>query len=540
MYLFRRSRIYLALLLAGFLSSILIRVKLWSTPVAFSIVHFYLGAILLVWALSVQKRVTDRRLRGLVFWIVGLILMLFMLQILRYDLITDENSAIRRLCWYAYYIPMATMPLACFHMSLSVHRRADCPLPPVVRWANLLCVLLMAGILTNDLHHLAFSSLMGAPMGAEGERHGIIIWLFTAYTAVLLASSFFIIIVRCLKHGGIRYQWLPALPLIWTGYALIAYGLNMDLRIAGVRLYQLGEIYCVGLVSFLECCIQVGLIPANMEYENLFKLAGIPAVILDSRGQLVYSGAGASYPFLEDDRTQIGRHPIAGGEVVWAVNTEHIQALNRQLEEAAQRMEARNAYLSAEYHIKKQRAEAEQRNRLYDQIYRIVEPQLIRIDRMLDGAEGDVKPALPKIAVLCAYVKRRSNMELIASEGRLPSEELATAVSESLEYIRLMGASAALTGAGSALLPAAMVTEAYECFERLAETCLDSPCDMLVSLRTAEGSLRLRMMLKAGDFHFDVPCEREPDGFSRKLEITSEGQDTVIVLSLAEEGRRAP
>ena len=515
----------------GFLLCGLIRPIAYSVPFLISLSQLFCGSVSLLWALSVKKRVTDGRLRRLLLCVVFWMVLFIILQVCRYNLL-HSFPTVYRYSWYAYYLPMGAVPLCCFLMAMAVHRPSDAPLPRVCRVAAAMSCLLTAGVLTNDLHHLAFTSPNGPLLGAGEEVHGPVYWAFSACVVLLFALSLFITGYKCRQNGSARYRWVPALPLIWTVAMLALTLLRLQPRLGGVDMYKLGEIFCIGTIGYLEACIQVGLIPANVEYDRLFSLSGLPAAIVDGRGNPVYVSAGAgSYPFTPSSDVRICRHPISGGKVEYTVSMEHVQALNRQLQEAASRLEARNAYLSAEYHIRRQKAEVEMRTRLYDQIYRIVEPQLNRIGELLDKAQpGSVADALPRIAVLCAYVKRRSNMEILAASGILSSEELGMALSESLQNIRLLGTETAMNSTGSALYPAKAVIAAYEWAEQAMEHHLGDLRALLAVLRAQEGRLTLRLVVRAGDAEPLPPHEETAEGVHCALTVDADGGDVTYVL----------
>jgi hypothetical protein len=107
-----------------------------------------------------------------------------------------------------------------------------------------------------------------------------------------------------------------------------------------------GEMLGFCTVAALESCIQTGMIPANRGYEKLFSAADLPAVILNIAGEPVYQTAAAQYPFTENESTRLVAHPIQGGRVEYLVDIEQVKELNREIGEAPQQIESRNAYIA--------------------------------------------------------------------------------------------------------------------------------------------------------------------------------------------------
>ena len=264
----------------------------------------------------------------------------------------------------------------------------------------------------------------------------------------------------------------------------------------------------------------------------------LPAVILDGAGVPVYQTAAAQFPFTETANTKLISHPIHGGSIEYLVDMERVRELNRQLEDTTQQIKTRNAYIAEENRIKQERAVLETRNRLYERISYIVKPQLIEIDALLSAPEGCGEKQFARIAVLSAYIKRRSNMELLAVSGTLTVAELASAVTESLEYVRLCGVNAAASLAGTGSFSADMVIAAYEQIEEITEESLDTLSDMIVAIRSDVQRLVVRIMLRAENFSYETNGTWQDTAFSRKVAITKEGQDMILVLTFTEGGWR--
>jgi hypothetical protein len=232
------------------------------------------------------------------------------------------------------------------------------------------------------------------------------------------------------------------------------------------------------------------------------------------------------------------RQPISGGRVEWAVDIGQISRLNRELSDYTQSIESRNAYLAEEAKTRAEKSVIETRNRIYDRITGIAQPEIDGISGLLDDNEESFDEKLPEIAVRCVFIKRRSNMEFLAENGRLASEECALAVQESLEYIRLCGVSTAMTVSGRATYSAGLVIAVYGQLEEIVENCLRTLSDLMVSLRFEEGTIGLRVLLNAGALTIDSGSRSE-DTFRQTLSVTKSGSDLLLVYTFLEGGERA-
>jgi len=533
----KTSKRNIALFAAAFLLCGILHVLLWRVDFTSTFSQLFMSVLTLLWALTVKKRVVDVRLRRLLLWIAALIVLFYVLQIMKYRLFYGLMSA-QRYLWYAYYVPAMVISLLCFYLSLYIYRPKEKSLPAVSYLPIAIGILLILSVLTNDLHFLAFSFPTGIMSDEAGKKNGPLFFLFAFGFLVLFIISFWIILQKCHRTVRREVRFLPALPLMALTVYCILYLLNRAPRINGINLWNGGEFFGFCMIALLEACIMVGMIPANKNYEKLFFATRLPAVILDSTGTVVYQTAGTEYPFPASDDAKVMRHPISGGSAEWMVDLKQVRSLNQQLEDATAQLEARNAYLAEENRIKQEKAEIETRNQLYDRISGLLKPQFDQIEALLNAPESDPDRQLAKAAVLNAYIKRRSNLELLSAE-RLDADELTAAVAESLEYMRLCGVNTAVSSFGVGTFPAEMVIAAYEHIEAIAEESLDTLSDMIVTVRAEIKELIVRMMLKADDFVYEANGLWHDGGsFSRKVMITKDRQDMIIVLTFTEGGDR--
>ena len=130
-------------------------------------------------------------------------------------------------------------------------------------------------------------------------------------------------------------------------------------------------------------------------------------------------------------------------------------------------------------------------------------------------------------------------MEFLAENGRITSEELVLAVSESLEYLRLGGMEAAVSASGSADYSSEMLTEAYELLEKIVEGSMAHLSGIMVSLRFEEKTFSLRILLNASTLN--VPPEegdRSGEGFFCLRTFTKMDDDLLLVYQFREGGTK--
>ena len=498
--------------------------------------RLYCSVIVLLWALSIQARVTHTRLRNLLLWIAAQIFLCSLLQIVRNQFFTGL-PVIQRYLWYLHYAPMMAIALLCFTLSVFIYRPAEKPLPAVFYLPGFAGVLLTLGVVTNDIHFFAFR-FSDSRIADFGQIHrGWLIYGFMIFLLLVVFAACFVLLKKHRRYCTRKLCLLPLVPIFVEILYVALYVLDSDPRIGGVRLWDYGEIFCICTIAFLETGIQTGMIPANMDYDKLFSASSYPAVILDHAGKVIYQTAGAEYPFPASEDIEVKRHPISGGRIEWAVDVTYIKAITQQLTEATQQLKTRNEYLAEENRIQKEKTEIETRNRLYDGISKRIHTQLSEIDAMLNDTDTPMEARLPKIAVWKAYIKRRSNMELLAISGPLPVGELTAAITETLEYVKLGGVVTAASFFGTGAFPPSLIVAAYEQFWNILSKSIDSLSHIHVTVQAKKSELIFRMLLKTDAFSWEADSLRQAGkDFSSKGSVLKEGPDIHVSFTYMKGG----
>ena len=501
--------------------------------------QLYCAAFSLIWGISIQKRITDTRLRRFLLAIVFSLVLYVILQAAKYNLF-PESIPMRRYLWYAFYLPFTMAPAFCYLTAVSVHRPPEERLPARVFLIPAACFLAGLIILTNDLHFLFRSFPDGVMIDNGSEKKGILSDPIYALVFLTYAAAIIIMLRKGRHIENRRLRWLPLVPLgMGIAYYLL-YSLKIDSRLFGMRIWNIGEVLVFCLVGSLEACIQVGLIPANTVYGELFPLSGLSAVIRDTEGAVRFSSGPDPEPSSGNAWLQQMDHPIAGGSVEWTVDLSPLHELNQAIGDAAQQLEARNAYLADEAKVKEEKSALETRNRIYEHIMHAVQPQLDSIHELLEQKEPPFDSRLRQIVPRCTYIKRRSNMELLAEkDGTLPLEELSMAVLEMTETLKLCGVNAISVSGAHGDLPAPVVVDALLQIQRIIEAFMNVLSDLMIVLNTTadpEG-LSVRVMLSTHDWYTMPEFAPWSDGgFSREVSVSGESTDLILQLAYGKGG----
>lgn len=516
----------------------LLHVLLYGVPFTDSIMLILYGSIAFLWGISIGRRIMDSRIKHLLFAVIGLIELFFLLQICNYKLFT-ESITLKRYCWYAYYVPMVLIPLLLFYISLSLNRTKEKKLPRLWYLPAVLAVIIAVGFLTNDLHFQAFSFLEPIMLPTAKKTYGPVYYLYVAFISVFAMLSFFIMIQKSKVTVTRRFAWVPVIPLLLGACLLITKIVDTSFRIHGIALWNMGEVFYFMTLGVVESCIRIGLIPANIEYETIFRELNMQARIYDSDGRLCFS-SGEEEAYAANENMSYERALIQGGAVSWGVDISELIALDKQLREATDQLEARNAILQSENEWKKESSALAARNRLYDTIAGLLKPQMNQIQLLLKEARnGDFAENLKKISVLNAYIKRRGNMTLLLADSPvLPLAELILAMEESLSCVELCDVATMLSSAGDGELPGEMITLAYDYFQAVLEASFGKLRALNAAVICRGESLVLRLMF-SGE-HSPLPKEswrqEALEYWHGRVDIEEEGTDTVINLRLLRGG----
>ena len=250
-------------------------------------------------------------------------------------------------------------------------------------------------------------------------------------------------------------------------------------------------------IALTEACIQIGLIQANTGYKRLFSLSERMIKITDASGNTLYASKNGEKSFEENEDTRVLKKEISGGYVSWIADLSRLNELNRKINEITERIETRNEFLKNDIAVKEERSKLDTRNKLYDNISYVVKPQLEKIGELIDTINDDnFDVNIAKIAVLNAYIKRRSNMELIETDdGKLPVEELYTAISESAGYICLCKLDAIVTPVAQFRLSKEVMAMAYASFEAVVENNIYIAKNLLVSMSMKDDAFCIRLSM---------------------------------------------
>ena len=456
----------------------------------------YIG-LAMAWGFSISRRTLHRDDRRWLLLGCAMAVLWLFLRAVKYRFFSDDT--ITRHLWYLYYVPQILATLFSLFAALQLGRREGDALSR--KWYLLFipAVLLIGGVLTNDLHQLVFRAVPGAATLETDYTHGWMYYLAMTWIVGLLLATGIIVYRKCRVSESRRYAWIP-LCVFLGGFALCA------LSFANIyTFHKMPECFCLTFAAFWESCLQVGLIPTNGYYRYFFSESTVAAQIVNGRGEPVYRAknapnltpdqleAAACESILLNADTRLQSAPVQDGRVYWLEDISKINRIQAQLAEINAQLSEENELIQAENELKRQRAQIEEQNRLMDAMLSLVQPHLLAINRLLSDKSAQ---SLKHICILGAYVKRRVNLALICDKKMVvPVDELAHCIRESLTYLTQYGAVCARHQEGRGSVSSREAQTAYDFFEDCLEAALPSLSALMVRLECGE-RFSIRLMLE--------------------------------------------
>ena len=460
----------------------------------------YIG-LAMAWGFSISRRILHRNDRRWLLLGCAMAMLWLFLRAVKNRFFS--NDTITRHLWYGYYVPQILAPLFSLFAALQLGRREGDALSH--KWYLLFipATLLIGGILTNDLHQMAFRATPDAVALEADYTHGWVYYLAMTWIVGLLLATGIIVYRKCRVSESRRYAWIP-LCVFLGGFVLCA------LSFANIyTFHKMPECFCLTFAAFWESCLQVGLLPTNGHYRYFFSESTVAAQIVDGHGTPVYRAknapnltpkqldAAAHESILLNSDTRLQSAPVQDGRIYWVEDISKINRIQVQLAEINAQLSEENELIQAENALKRQCTQIEEKNRLMDEMIALVQPQLLQINRLL---EEESIQNLKQICLLGAYVKRRINLALICDKKTVvPVDELSHCIRESLTYLTQYGAVCALHQEGKDGVSSRDAQTAYDFFEDYLEAALPSLSALMVRVECGERfSIRLMIEEAAG------------------------------------------
>ena len=459
--------------------------------------YLILTGLLLFWIEAVRFRLLPSAARTATLSAAFFMLLYMFLRIFKYRFAVSIIA--QRYAVYAYWVPQMLIPglflITCIHISRSRREKKT--------WHKILLLIpalaLSVMVMTNDLHawvYIPRIDLSQFVVDTGTYHYGFGFYLMYVW---MIAAAVPGLILLFRESGSISrkaVQLLAGTISLWFGLILLNL-LVLDRFFNNFRLFNNPEIHIFGMLGVFEICIQYRLIPYNENYTGLFQRMRIPVLITDRDFQIIYRSekeisseekdlrAALNQTIDLPENMKLSGKKIHGGYAFWSENVSAIRQMQDKLARAIEITEKENDLIQAETEQKKKDAFLQSRHRIYHEIATELYPCQRKIQEILQrtmpGTEG-FRKNIAVISVLNAYVKRKTNLLLLASEKDTFSiRELFLALQESAAYLTLAGLHATAQVLEELILPAETLLSLYDAFEIIAEQLLGHTRSLMIS-----------------------------------------------------------
>ena len=493
-----------------------------------------------IWFVSLKQRILSETVRRYLLLIAGLIIFWLYIRTIKWMFFFD--GIVNRYFWYAYYIPMILIPLFGVFIVQCIGKPQDYRLPRKMKFLYVSALTLLGLIFTNDMHQLAFGFPKGIQYYSGNYTYHIVYFLVLTWCVCL---GLYFIVMLLVKSQAPGKKWGRKVPFL-----ILTAGVVMTaIYCLRIIIFDMTAVNCLLIILLLESCIQSGFIRSNSMYDALFSAATIEASITDRNGQVYYAAEQSVQLTAElkdavaEGTVTIGnkclnRAEISNGYVFWWDDISSIRHYTEELEKTGRRLEENNDLLKAELALREKQFAVAEKNRLYDRLALDCASQLERLRKLAVSedscrlSEPELAERLSTICVLCAYIKRRSNLFLMSEHSlEISSKELEYALIESLDNIRLTGTMCASDFKCGGQCEAALLIALFDAYEEIVSQLLFDMEALFVKMTIDSAGISLRLQI---DSEKELSTEKQQKweqlGGSRK--VNREGDTLWIFFSM--------
>lgn len=464
----------------------------------------YIG-LFAAWGVSTRNRIIQPQVRRYLTAVSALMIFWITVRSIKYSL--EEAPWMMRHLWYLYYLPMLFIQLLAVFVAMSLGKPESFCLP---KWITLLYIptaALLLLVLTNDLHQLVFVFPADAAVWMDDYHYAIGYFLAAGWMILCSVTALVTMLIKCRIPHSRNVLMLPFVPTILA----MLYGVLYIFRVPWLRVIagDMTVVFCLLFAATLESCIQCGLIQSNTRYNDLLLSCTLRVQLTDPEYRPLISSRSAeplplqtmrqteTGPVQLDGGLRLSGAPVRGGHVLWTEDVSELLEVLEQLQDVKDSLEDSNALLRAEYTLKAREAHIAEQDRLYNIIQRETAPRIKLLAELTDAFETEEdetrrKQLLGKMAVIGAYLKRRSNLIFLADKMPLFQEkELNLTFGESMDNLELCGVTCGLLSELERPVEARQLMKMYDLFEEIVERSIDTMSTITVRVGTADGALRI-------------------------------------------------
>ena len=474
-----------------------------------------LNSIYVVWGYSVYRRFPQKQMRAYMSLLVLAFVGLNLLRTAKYAFVLWD-SPLQRYLWYSYYIPIILGPLLMFRAALNIGKPNDYRVSGLWNGLYVPAVLLVCGVLTNDLHQAAFRFAPDFADWQSDYTHGPLYIAVVIWSALLVSSVLALAVRSAVSRRLFKTAWLPLLVLTASGLFGLGYVFDLGVISRLIIIINLPEFICLCTIALWESLVTARIVASNNGYPAVFAASSLQTGLADLQFQVQQTSAKELRPtpeqlwqakkgalLLPGRNKLLKARSVQGGWFFWTEDIAELRQLNEALGDAAEELAEEHELLRIKTEMDESSRQTAAQNQLYDSVTQSLHPQLEKLNgwmAALPQDEAAFRAALQQISVLIAYCKRRSNLLLqLQTHPTLTGEELWQCFEESAKALALGGTESEISIDPLLRFSAQDAAVYYEAFEMVLEQVLSVLARVSLALAAESGGnavFRLTVSLK--------------------------------------------
>ena len=510
----------------------------------FSTVTMIYSGLILFWVQSVRIRLLPSHAKNDII-ASGLLMLLFhFVRSVRYRMMVWSPFALflSRHCWYFWYVPIIMVPTLFLTSSLAFGKGPE-QKRNRSRWILIPAILLGAGIMTNDLHCLAFlpnSDIAGLDGKNGTYTHQILFYAAYIWAGCMMAGGIAHRIILSRKMKDKKQAIRPFLCLLLVPVFMLAMN-RFDAAKIPVP-YRTPELLIFCMIGIMEACIRNRLLPHNENYADFFAGLELPVSITDKQLTPLYQTsitvtddrdtlqqAVGTFVYPEPD-TRLSGIELNAGYTFFAEDESVLHRLNEELQDANEVLSIENEVLAREQELLQEKAAIEERNRLYDKAAQEIHPAQKRISELLEKLQPNTpsfRQDMARVLFMTAYVKRKANFVMLhADHGSITPEDMTVALKESLRFLNYCGIETDARITISKDYSYQTAAAVYDCFEAAGEALCGKISELWMRLTEQEMLLLTdaEQIPKLPELPLPVACTHEDGQTVIRITIGGDAQ----------------
>lgn len=505
--------------------------------------HVILLSLVIFWGVSIIHRIIRKDLRLYLLIIAIFILFFLVVRMIKYGL-TRNDDILNRYLWYSYYVSQCLIPPTLLLASLSIETKDGKPLKKTWFLIFIPAIILLSLIYTNDLHQLMF--IFEYSENDFSYKHGIVFYLSIIWEILITIISIIIMIIKCQVSACRKKIWIPIFTFLGCVF------ISTICFLVNISSFKIPELLCFSCILIIESCIDIGLIPSNINYEKYFYHSMCSAFITDENLQVIYRSksslsldkeqlkAAIISPIMIDKNTKFYGTKIHGGYTFRSEDLSLINEINNGLQEAKQQTKEENDIIEAENEMKKQSAKIDEQKKLYEKVETYTKDEINKLNNILQLKTINEEDFINKMrfaCVLAAYIKRRSNLIILSKKDKLMDiDELELSINESISYLSLSNIECFLDCKLKGKINSDILGIIYDFFEMCVVIDPYLQASFLVYLYQKEKNLIIKIESDLNKNYLPLITKNLINKFSSNVSIQHDGITTYFSLFLPLQG----